>query len=449
MIAVFILIDGDKPPLARADGCQGCSSNSPIINPFPIMWLRSGTSRVIKGSHTCRLNDDDHASIGINRIEPSTPDHAANGEVRGYQLVVLDKAKNTICKGSEVTGIVFELSEGKEWVLIQQVAKTRITPDPLQINRRQLNEYRLVYYLSDIKQPEHSLCTHDIHGAGRFRRLWRRLSGYKGPNLPPPRTSSKLTALSEIFPDHLIEYAVIIPDAEYDNHGNPWIPPVNLEPIGQLGYRNKGQVSLEWFELACTGGALAHTDLSGVVEIGEPKWVRTAALRMFLAQYHNRKSDTLHGVPIQFTRDIPYPELKTIATTQAETHPGLNGELSSVSLQQLTSPCGYPTTKDTSSVDILTEIVLNCDKKDPSRDSLPNTAIDGPIEAKWDEQGAICMSHSRLWMRDSVVLGFKYSTDLSLEANESKFVSQFELPLCKNDHQGIFTTYALHHIRDY
>jgi len=111
VIAVFVVMDGDRPPLAIADGCPGCSSNSPIINPFPIMWLHWGTSKVLKGSSTCKKFDkirDPRIAIDTitQRIEIPDPKIPPGPPViktiRGYQLIVVDDSGNPACTGTEL-----------------------------------------------------------------------------------------------------------------------------------------------------------------------------------------------------------------------------------------------------------------------------------------------------------------------------------------------------------
>ncbi|HEX2686248.1 MAG TPA: ADYC domain-containing protein [Kofleriaceae bacterium] len=439
MIAVFVLMDGDKPPLASADGCQGCSSNSPIINPFPIMWLRWGTSRILKNNSACpKKFDVEHARIAIKRIE--TNENNPDGKVRGYQLVVVDDKNIPQCEGTNLVGITFELSKGKEPVIVKQIAKTQVTQDSRNVLRLVHNEYRLVYYISPvISEPDESLCTHRFR-AGWLRRFWWRIRSNYGPSFPPPKPSPDLKSLFEVLPDHLAEYAVIIPDAEYDNDGAPAtkddLSSIHLRPIPSWAQGGLGKPSLEWFEFACAAGALAHTDLNGMVDIGEDKDVRTAALRMVQAQYYAFESRTLYGIPISYTRNQPHPCLST-------------------------GHCRFElqSSQDNSLQDnaVATTSVQN----DPTQGKL--------IEAMWSKDGAVCISHSRLWEKDTVIssaLPYSHTTP-DLQAGEMLFISEiqkkFKIQSCdivnnaksnstktnKSDaSKAFFTSYVENHIHN-
>jgi hypothetical protein len=207
--------------------------------------------------------------------------------------------------------------------------------------------------------------------------------------------------LFEVFPDHLAEYAVIIPDAAYDSQGVPQDPSTfykkgMLEDIGQAGQVSPGKVSLEWFEFSCASGALAHTDLSGLVEIGEPKKIRTAALRMFRAQYRDYKSETLDGTPISYIRNA-------------------------------SRPCKDP---------------QNCAAELQS-------SINDNVEAMWSDEGATCLSHSRRWLKNTVISKtLFYKRSLSLPESETRFMTElkFNGKLCNRKSTGYFTSYVMNHI---
>src|ERR1041384_757796 len=152
VIAVFFVMDGDKPPLAIADGCPGCASNSPIINPFPIMWLRWGTSKVLSGNKpTCDVDKFKDPRIGIKPIELHSTDNSE--QIRGYQLIVADAtndAKYAPCEGADLVGVTYILSRSRSPVLIQQVALVEVVRDSNDVIDQRLNpyrEYRLGYFI--------------------------------------------------------------------------------------------------------------------------------------------------------------------------------------------------------------------------------------------------------------------------------------------------------------
>jgi len=390
LVAIVVLAGAERIPRADSSGCPSCGSNSPILNPFPILGIRWGTSRVLKGSRACPINEDDHATIAIARItaaQPPTVTEPPTGIVRGYQLSVVDGGGRELCRGSQLTGVIFVLADNRQPVVVQQIAKTPITSDPARRGAPPAGlEYRVVYYLADSERPDASLCTTPLRGLGLLRRAWRWLTRHRLPSFASSEVSPTLDDLFEVFPDQLTSYAVLIPDAEYNAHGDPFVPrSTGLRAIGAASYRSLGQPALEWFEFACAGGALAHTDLSGLVALDDPKEVRTAALRMFQAKYHGDRSETVTGIPISYTRDVA-----------------------------------------------------------PATDAA--VELDPDIEARWDERGAVCISHSRLWMRDSIISNMSDYHDISLAEGERRFVAELHSRPCTPELRGYFTSYVMHHV---
>lgn len=374
-IVLFMILDGTHTKLVRAEsdsGCTGCPTNSPIVNPFPIRGLRWGTARVLEGTSRCSIKQAASAFIAIAEIPP-------NGMLRGYQLVVVDENNTQICKETELTGIKFEISKGWEPYVIQQIAKTQLRPDLSQINRKERAEDRLLYYIAAAADPDDSLCLDNRISSNRFyKRWWREAFKRRGPSFadyPSPEISKTANDVSEVPENTLEKFALVIPDAAYTGDGIPVNPGdywKNLKPIP----RGKP----EWFELACAGGALAHTELSGLVEPGEGKEVRTAALRMFLAKYKD-DHDTVAGVPIHYFKHR-------------------KGE------------------------------------QPPSQG----------VEAQWNENGALCLSHSRMWLKDTLITEGIYYKGMNLAASEAKFVEWFKLKKCGANPEGYFTSYVVNHI---
>lgn len=387
-IGIAALIGEQGPPSASAEPCP-CASNSPVINPFPFKWIRWGTSRVLQGTSRCPIAHAREPAIAISEIEQA---ESKSGDVRGYQLIVVDLAINhLLCKGTKLAGVQFVLSEGQETVMIQQVAKTKITPDEADLDKSRPDEYRVVYALSAVKRPNDSICTHALRSGGWFRRSLRRLFGYETvayePSQPSDLTAQPdLDGLAEVLPDHLADYAVIIPNAEYNDNVVPQTPPSeglpelhippeydsNGHPTPRPGWKPSDKSPLEWFEYACASGALAHTELRGLLDARkEPQTVRTAALRMFSATYKGETAETIFGVPISFMR-----------------------------------------ISDSSSHD----------------DPCPALGPHSFIEARWDDKGATCLSHSRLWMKDTVITA---AHNPDLVKSEDDFTFEFCLPSCE------------------
>src|SRR4051812_15241332 len=102
--AISVVLHCTLPRVASAEGCPGCASNSPIINPFAIMWLRGQSMPVLRNYSTCKKASHAGAHLGVLRLEDNAKD-----QIRGYQLVVTANDE-ILCSGKELTGIVFRLS---------------------------------------------------------------------------------------------------------------------------------------------------------------------------------------------------------------------------------------------------------------------------------------------------------------------------------------------------
>lgn len=418
MATSIVAVLGDGPaasadgPAARPDGCQ-CGPNSPFINKFPISAMRQETSRVLAASNACPLTGVDHARIAIAPI--NSPDG-----LLGYQLVVVDEHGKQLCSGTELLGIKFEVDRRRQPVVVWQILRTKVTPDSRQLGRPQSTaEYRLVYLISQSQKSARSLCTNPLDflpALDRFNRSVLRLFRRENPVVDHPNTSSarehpqpNINTLPEVQTDHLNEYAVIIPNGEYTPDGKFYIPSSkDLPPITD-------PPSLEWYEFACAGGALAHTDLGGVIKPGDSQRERTAALWMFLAWYSGKGNNTEPGVSISYMR-MPKP---------------------SPALPQGGAQSAAPQSAD------------HCPLVE-STTSGANTGGNIVIEARWDERGAICMSHSRLWVKGTTIpkdLGFGPNNP----EQEAKFRDQLGLPLCNNQkldksRTPIFISCARNHI---
>jgi len=393
-ITLSVLLGGERPSQAEASGCIGCPTNSPIVNSFPVWALRWGTAKVLDGTPNCKIARGEDASIAIAELPSS-------GKVRGYQLVVVGNNNRQLCQGAQLTGVKFEISNGWEPYIIQQIGQTALRQQLSPIDSKVTAGYRLVYFISAAVDPDESICHNGRSSANRFyRRWWRKAFNRVGPRFsdyPPPQISESVDEVIEVQDSHLDSFAVVIPDAAYTADGIA----VNLAP------RSKKLASvpypkLEWFEIACAGGALAHTELSGLVELGDDKAVRTAALRMFLGKYKD-DHDTVPGVTIQV-----YKHKRSAA---------LGGQ--------------------------------------GTQERLPPGRDGGKVEAQWDETGAVCLSHARMWLRDTLVTeGIYYrsqdkSKTMSLAESESAFKKELGLQPCGEHPRGYFTSYVTKdHIKD-
>jgi hypothetical protein len=374
--AALVLLAAGPVPLAEAVGCQGCGPNSPILNTFPFMWLRSRSLRVGKGTSNCPI-DNMPAVLVVEKAD--------GVDFAGYQLAVVeDRAPYTkvLCAGAGLAGVTFTIHPKRRLphlrrdpvLTIQQVRTTTVTRYH-QSSAVKETSGRYLYFISELISPDASLCTHAITRPliqGRRQYLSVEPSGTGVP----------------VLQDHLAEYAVILPDAMYDNDGTA------------VSYAGG---TLEWFEVACAGSALADTDLSGLVAPDSTKDERTAALYMFSAKYNGRASVTLSGTPILWSKgdyaSWPYD-------TKFGTPPKVEARWTEAK------------------------------KAGPA----------GPAE----DAGATCMTHSRLWMSDTMISHTgPYVSTLSLKQSEIEFVNQFtRLHECDASPTTALTSYVVNHIHD-
>jgi ADYC domain len=410
VVLTSILFDWTGPHRASAEGCP-CTSNSPIVNPFPIRSLRWGTGRVMRGTQECNVPASDDPHLAIAKVKDERSDM-----IRGFQLIVVDKDHIQRCAGTQLAGVIFDqlLSKGDEPVVIRQVAKARVTPVAVSAKSCVLEEYRFAYLLAAASRPNDSVCAFGLKNRG-VRRVLRRVFGKRVPALPSPQGSSDCPV--EIPQDQLVDYAVVLPDADHDSEGNP-------QTSSSDGLVPVPDPRLEWYELACAGGALAHTDLGGLVEPGEPKTVRTAAMRMIRANYKGGRAETIKGIPINFRRDKPHTcEYLDLCKKREESWMPSNGWEKGKVQSRNERP-------------LFSEIEAK------------------EVEARWGVAGATCVNHSRLWMKDTLVypaMNFRGS----LEEKEIRFVDSVRtggrgryLPACTSNAHGedYFTSGVVHHI---
>jgi len=314
----------------------------------------------------CDITKIKDPHIAIARID----DGNQPGAVRGYQLVVIDRDQQQRCTGSQLVGVVFDrLYAGHDDpVMVRAVAKTKVIPDRISSGACFLDEYRMIYMITAAFRPRDSLCNYGLRN-NPLRRLGRAIKPSEIPPYPSPEVSPTLAELPEADPEHLDDYAVIIPDADYDTNGNP---DSSTDP------RPVPDRKLEWYELACGGSALADTDLKGLVELGEDKDTRTAAMRMLQAKYRNSQTETIRGIQISVRRDKPHSE-------------------------EYKALCQFP-----------------------SQHANIQDIKDDDIEARWTVQGALCASHSRLWIKDSVIYQAQSYQGPTLEDRERQFLERIQ-----------------------
>jgi hypothetical protein len=395
VIITTLLLDWTSLPRANA-GCP-CTGNSPIVNTFPVRSLRWGTGRVLRGTDNCEITKFKGPRIAIGKVADSDQP----GAVRGYQLVIVDRDNVTQCVGSKLAGIVFDqlYADHDEPVVVRQVAKAKVTPDSPQKEACFLDEYRFVYMISAASRPDDSVCTHGLNND------WLSRQGRRGnqdiPSFKLTEISSSPADLLEIYPKQLADYAVIIPDAEYDINGNP-------HTDSSVGLPKVPDKNLEWYELACANGALAHTDLNGLVELGENKEIRTAAMRMLQGKYVNNQTETNKGIPISFRRDRPHsPEYRDLCEKSTK-HP----KIGDIAAKGVDGKSREARGIEARGIEVRDIEARDIEAKD--------------IEARWTTHGAMCMSHSRLWMKDSAIDKARKYPAPTLGASEHLFMDHLK-----------------------
>lgn len=300
-------------------GCDGgCGTNTANINTFPIDGLHPGgcwnadDMRLVPGT----------LDAGFSRC-PDIPlylDVDAAGRFIGR-----DKSGQLKCQDAELVGATFKV---EAWHEHDGVRSTRIM---ISQARAVQNKPGSITYPAFLLTPEYqsaaTLC--DAAYAGPWQSGW--LSG--GQSEPPARATPAVTAgdAKMVPSDALDRYAILIKGAIFDEKGD--VMPLTPPAPGSM-------IDAQWFNIACSGAALARTELSGDAPSASSSLSRRkATLRMLTARYCGRTGYTVTGVPLRwFASDA-------------------------------TEPAGL----------------------------FPK------IEARWDEHGAICLSHSRLWHANTVI----------------------------------------------
>lgn len=214
---------------------------------------------------------------------------------------------------------------------------------------------------------------------------------------PTPVLDTRSGQLSYVEDEELAAYAIIIPGAVYDFSG--MLIERSLETTRA---KAPGAAPHRWFNIACATDGLAQTELSGLATAPitgkTTARARLPALHMFTAKYCGGISATSRGTPIRWsTRGIF--------------------------------------------------------SKRPSR------AL-GPVEAEWNEDGATCLLHSRLWIPNKAISLPPQLADLAEFANVSSMKERDFLqrlqdtckhPILRCDESSrsdVLTSYTMNHDRD-
>jgi hypothetical protein len=155
-----------------------------------------------------------------------------------------------------------------------------------------------------------------------------------------------------------------------------------------------GSAAADWFNIACAGTAIAKMRLLGYdpLDPSSTRVQRQATLKMITARYCGRNSFTEPGMPVLW-RSEPYTPY--------------NG--------------------------------------------LPEFARVGEIEARWDERGAVCLSHARAWRANQPLprVLVNYCRPLPC-LSESDLIEKLQqtcgIPACTGSEPAFWTTHTVDHI---
>jgi hypothetical protein len=383
-----------------------CGQNSPVVNVFPYNGLhpdgcanpRGDTlvrGSVQKGYSRCDIKDTDKISLDIAPAD-------RRSDSAGFELVGKDDDDHIRCSGADLVGATFSVQPagpGRPVPLrISQMGTTAIGSHGTGPQSK-----RTVYLITRSDQPGRSLCVSPP------------------PELAPPdgsspgpfapvldNQSSKDGSLASVMDTELGGYAIVIPGAVYRADATL----VDKSTEGNVAKGSKQ--SHHWFNLACTGDALAETELSGIATdpIVSPATAkaRLPALHMFTAKYCDGVSGTIRGTPIAWSQGKRSSRARSRGQPiQSRTYTGSE-----------------------------------------------------PIEAQWGPDGATCVRHSRLWMANKSIglpeqlLGNKHFRDIMQSkpypVTEKDFLSRLcpQVPRTCGDPKkpDTLTSFPMDHIDD-
>jgi hypothetical protein len=309
-------------------GCpsSSCGSNSPVLNVFPYNGLHpdgcanQDGAALEKFSLQRGLSQCDHGGKSRLYLDLAATPH-------GFELVGKDEQDRVRCAGTALVGATFEVvGPSRATLRISQIGALEVKQLATAKAPAML---RTGYLITPADQPANSLCASRPAGAAE-----------KATPILDNRSAGD-GKLATIAADIAALYAIIIPGAVYD-YGSQLIPAsLSAGPSQTPGGGHR------WFNIACAGDALAHTELSGLITqpIVDRKSAvdRQPALHMYTAQYCDGVSATSRGTQVRWLA-------KGVPSVVVRPDPGF-----------------------------------------------------GPIEARWDKDGATCVSHSRLWVSNKTI----------------------------------------------
>ncbi|HEU4727768.1 MAG TPA: ADYC domain-containing protein [Kofleriaceae bacterium] len=333
--------------LLTSDGCHSssCGGNSPVVNTFEINGLHP--DGCLNADHVAL--DPDSLDLAGTRCASASKKHyldfAESGGSTDYQLVATpatNEPDNQLCEGADLVGATFMVA-----------------------SEDHKEQHKYVISRMGATAIRDSLQSATVAAAQPAAGSKTRTAYFIAP-LARPSQSLCMTAPPESpgdTPTPVLHRSVSVP--KWRASSQPTLPDISPETLpfyaiivpGAVYNRNavllpgsmhtlpghRDGSSGRWFNIACTSDALAQIELDGV--LNDPITETTAgsrlpALHMMTARYCGHVSATTRGTPIGWH---------------------IAGRSS--------------TTREASPV----------------------------VEAQWDNDGASCIAHSRLWMLDTMI----------------------------------------------
>ena len=208
------LAPDNAPRIGGGDGgCpdSSCGNNSPVINAFRYGGLHPDGCKnaqrigLVSPSLVGNYSVCNHGSEVPLYLDAAPVD--SDAESFGYELVARDKNDNTICTGTQLVGVTFQISlkDGKKMTLrISQMGATPVAPTK---GREPMK--RTTYLITPDRQPANSLCSSLPPELAKNVSTPFLSSGYGADNRP-----------SDLGGENFSAYAIVIPGALYDQNAD-------------------------------------------------------------------------------------------------------------------------------------------------------------------------------------------------------------------------------------
>jgi hypothetical protein len=377
-----------------------CGTNSPVLNSFPINGLHRGGHKNADGQTLPLTVDLDASANGglcpaaaLTKLHLDfdvAQDRVADGyKMVGYELVAMDRRGAVQCRGNALAGMKFEIRKERHYSWVTEITNSD-------------DVYTLV--ISEIGRIQTERITTDINGTPHRERLEH--YGYLIGTAADPKTS--LCESKQLKRNAFTQIEGTVSDLS-ETRRDDREPVIPADEEGDFAVVIRGMLldrehfqdhvlssenAADWFNIACAFDALGQTELSGLVKSfdDDPRartnryeWVNEwrTVLNMFAARYTPDLNATVAGTPIMWidcrttAKDLPLQYSFSAELLENEDL-GASGNLAPARVQNAI--------KDVGGI---------------CGGTLPDNETH--FEAEWSEDGASCLEHSRLWIRDTIV----------------------------------------------